>query len=514
MSVALEDFDRDRDRRDPERARRLFALLWPDPAVQAACADRLAQSIRHAHGRADASWEVTMFAGGIRLNVGQVEVLSISAREVKVVFRRPFDTRVDKRLSLDRGVSNPVYRAVPVTSGICRFAPRDLGTVPRTLWTAHEAFIDAAADAKKVSPFKRSFSDGVLRYVESLLGGALPRPTYFGTPDKDRVADNWRGRVRSWVRKSADSSNETADSIERFFERAFESTRVPEHAWFGVHQSRLSLVVGGVFLAAVLRSGKDRGVWLLVDQDPPPVEGVKYHAAKSTKRSTFPLVWAHSPALDVIRKIVASDAIWQSFSAASEKILQAGIGSSRDELQERRGKVRLSEISGTTSDRCPGPIAHPIQPRPHPPMAAGFGDPEQNRNVEQAAVRIVAEWYQGAGWQVTSVEAQRCGFDLLCTRDGTEAHIEVKGSAGNERRFIVTAGELRHAKSDSRFVLALVTNALSERPALEYWTAARFHEQFDFEPIQYWAIWKAKQDARSLVAPTETDAEGRRGSSA
>lgn len=86
MSVALEDFDRDRDRPDPQRAARLFELLWPDPAVRAACADRLAKSIRHAHRQADASWEVTMFVDRIRFNVGQVEVLTLSSDEIVCCF--------------------------------------------------------------------------------------------------------------------------------------------------------------------------------------------------------------------------------------------------------------------------------------------------------------------------------------------------------------------------------------------------------------------------------------------
>ncbi|MGD0946813.1 MAG: hypothetical protein ABSA52_05225 [Candidatus Binatia bacterium] len=51
----------------------------------------------------------------------------------------------------------------------------------------------------------------------------------------------------------------------------------------------------------------------------------------------------------------------------------------------------------------------------------------------------------------------------------------------------ITAGELRQGKTDHRFVLALVTNALSESPALERWTASSFLKDFAFEPIQYWA---------------------------
>ena len=199
MSGALEDFDRDRDRSDPQRAAQLFELLWPDPAVRAVCADRLAKSIRHAHGQADASWEVTMFADRIRMNVGQVEVLTLSSDEIVVLFRGPFKLGVEARFSIDFDPANPIYPAVPVPSGTCRFAPDDLRTVPGTLWTAHESFIGVAAEAKRVSPFKKYFSDGVLRHIEALLGSALPRPSYIATSDDNRVADNLRSGGHSAI---------------------------------------------------------------------------------------------------------------------------------------------------------------------------------------------------------------------------------------------------------------------------------------------------------------------------
>jgi hypothetical protein len=70
-------------------------------------------------------------------------------------------------------------------------------------------------------------------------------------------------------------------------------------------------------------------------------------------------------------------------------------------------------------------------------------------------VNLVSETYRREGWQVESVEQKRCGFDLLCVQGGVEAHVEVKGVAGAQRRFVITAGELRRAREDDRFVLAL-----------------------------------------------------------
>lgn len=492
MRAKLKNFDAEVDRADPQRAARLFEILWPDESVRRACGQRLAESIKHAHGRASGSWEVTMFAHFVRLNVGQVEVLTLDSEEIRALFRGPLNADVDRRFSVDFDAARPVYPAVPVSSGVFRFDPVHLTAVPQSVWSTHQAFIDAAAEAKKVSPFKKSFSEGVLKHIETLLGSDLPRPSYLQAGERKHIAYDWTSDVRSWLDKQGTATPDVADSVVRFFQLAFENTQCREQAWFGVHRTAVSLVVGGIFLAAVLWPGKYRGFWLLVDQQPPPVEGVKYHPVKSTQRSKFPLTWAHSPSLEVVSRVVANDAVWQSFSAASEKILHAGIAKGRDAVQKRRGKTRLAELREIRWEADTLLPRHPNELERQRPAGAGFGDPEQNRKVEEAAVRVVTEWYQNEGWEVISVESQRCGFDLLCKRDGLEAHVEVKGVAGSERRFIITDGEHQYAKTDDRFVLALVTSAMSESPTLERWSARSFLEQFDFKPIQYWAVPKAK----------------------
>ena len=160
-------------------------------------------------------------------------------------------------------------------------------------------------------------------------------------PETSRTNDVWDWR--SDVVRSVDAR--WADSVVSFFELAFDYTRCPERAWFGVHQSAVSLVVGGIFLAAVVKSGQDRGFWLLVDQQPPPIPGVEYRPVKSTQRSRFPLIWAHSATLSSIPDVVANDLIWRSFASASESILHsARIASDRDPVQQRRNKRRLSEF--------------------------------------------------------------------------------------------------------------------------------------------------------------------------
>jgi hypothetical protein len=67
---------------------------------------------------------------------------------------------------------------------------------------------------------------------------------------------------------------------------------------------------------------------------------------------------------------------------------------------------------------------------PLPPVVqgAGFGTAEQNRKVEKAAVQHVTDAYEAEGYQATSVEAERCGWDLTAARGNEEIHLEVRES--------------------------------------------------------------------------------------
>jgi hypothetical protein len=157
-------------------------------------------------------------------------------------------------------------------------------------------------------------------------------------------------------------------------------------------------------------------------------------------------------------------------------------------VSHRTGTVDVSKYHGVhlLFEEAPAPRETTTADRRTP--GAGFGRSEENRKVEEAAVNLVSETYRQEDWQVVSVEETRCGFDLLCVRGEEEAHVEVKGVGGADRRFVITAGELRRAFDDDQFVLALVTSALSSQPVLERLPAVRFRSAFTFDPIQYWAI--------------------------
>jgi len=109
----------------------------------------------------------------------------------------------------------------------------------------------------------------------------------------------------------------------------------------------------------------------------------------------------------------------------------------------------------------------------------------ENKDVEQAAVKYVTDIYKGNGWEVTSVEDLKCGFDLVCSKENVIENIEVKGTNGKALKFILTANELKQAKINSNFYLCIVTSALSKTRLLHKYSSSEFFHKFEFEPMQY-----------------------------
>jgi 5-methylcytosine-specific restriction endonuclease McrA len=157
---------------------------------------------------------------------------------------------------------------------------------------------------------------------------------------------DWKTDLSNWLRKSHGISPILENSIVNFLELAFEHTRCRQRAWFGIHPTRASLVVGGIYLAAIQRSGNDQGAWLLVDQKPPQIGGIRYLPVKSSQKSKYPLMWMHSASLAEVPDLVADPLVWNSFASASEKILSSPISSDRDDVQKRRNKRLLSSFFG------------------------------------------------------------------------------------------------------------------------------------------------------------------------
>lgn len=71
---------------------------------------------------------------------------------------------------------------------------------------------------------------------------------------------------------------------------------------------------------------------------------------------------------------------------------------------------------------------------------------DQRLAVEQAAMNAAKVHYTNAGYSVEDVHL-RMPFDLRCTRGTDEVHVEVKGATADAEHVLLTAGEVRHART-------------------------------------------------------------------
>lgn len=122
-------------------------------------------------------------------------------------------------------------------------------------------------------------------------------------------------------------------------------------------------------------------------------------------------------------------------------------------------------------------------------IGGGFGKSENNKEVETRAVDFITQQYIQNGWTTRSVEKEKIGYDLVCTKNGVEEHVEVKGVSGQGLSFVITAGEVKQAKENPKFVLWLVTSAL-QNPTAQRWAGIEMLEQFNLSPISYMARLK------------------------
>lgn len=99
------------------------------------------------------------------------------------------------------------------------------------------------------------------------------------------------------------------------------------------------------------------------------------------------------------------------------------------------------------------------------------GDPHE---VERVGMDRVIAYFkdQDAGWVVTAVDQDKCGWDITAVRGDERWCVEVKAISGPAPRVFVTANELRHATATPGWVMAVVTRALSSPDPVCFFTAA------------------------------------------
>ncbi len=108
------------------------------------------------------------------------------------------------------------------------------------------------------------------------------------------------------------------------------------------------------------------------------------------------------------------------------------------------------------------PSGHPV-PRNGRPI-----DPERKQRVEQAAIKMTSEYYEGLGYKVNSVESDNVSWDLEAAVGDQKLKIEVKGLSGPGAVVELTPNEygaMTSPRHRSSYRLCIVTSAL-DKPKL------------------------------------------------
>ena len=84
-------------------------------------------------------------------------------------------------------------------------------------------------------------------------------------------------------------------------------------------------------------------------------------------------------------------------------------------------------------------------------------DSARNKAVERRAMDMAERCYREAGWEVEDVSTQHLGYDIRCTRNGEELHVEVKGVSTDGSEVNLTRNEVAHAREYRRPVLFVVS---------------------------------------------------------
>lgn len=180
----------------------------------------LAESVSQAHRWGPSSWVLTCRKDAVRLDVGQVAVLSIRPDEVDVYVAAPVHLGPFESKATPPTRSVYSHRAVPSRIRMVSVPLDDASRIQDSLLAAHHAAIEAAARAKRGTPWRRSYSEALLKALEHQLGRAMPRPGYTsptGT-ESDPVA---------WVVKGQPGRNDFARMLRPGRTGNWETARLP-----------------------------------------------------------------------------------------------------------------------------------------------------------------------------------------------------------------------------------------------------------------------------------------------
>ncbi|MCL2310549.1 MAG: HNH endonuclease [Proteobacteria bacterium] len=158
---------------------------------------------------------------------------------------------------------------------------------------------------------------------------------------------DWQTELRSWCQKQRGDVRAFTENVVLFFRKSFENTRCPhDKAWFGIHKSRASLMVGNLWLSSVRTSGE---IGLMLNQYMPDIEALYKQVIfnSSHDKENYPLIYAEAKSPRVIPELLASASLWESFRSVTQRVLTPSGSWQADgyvRRNEDNGKRRLSEF--------------------------------------------------------------------------------------------------------------------------------------------------------------------------
>lgn len=114
---------------------------------------------------------------------------------------------------------------------------------------------------------------------------------------------------------------------------------------------------------------------------------------------------------------------------------------------------------------------------------------EHRLAVEKRSMEAITLLLEKAGYDVTDVHKKNLGYDLLANRKRVpkELHVEVKGTSGSTRQFLMSRNEYNRM-DEPQWRLGIVTNALSEAKA-ELMEKAEVNRVFGWEVF----TWRGRE---------------------
>jgi hypothetical protein len=171
------------DRDDHDSIAQALEDFIPDEATRRFCLNFLADSIDYASGCAGDRWGLTLKPNFVRLNVGKIEVLTISYNVVHCLLDLntvPKELWDDERLDIKgnkQDLRMGVYSSVP-GSVFCNVPAEEFDQVSSSIRPSHRVLIDNASRTGRNPMTKKGHSPASIDYLSSYLGRALSQPLY------------------------------------------------------------------------------------------------------------------------------------------------------------------------------------------------------------------------------------------------------------------------------------------------------------------------------------------------